>query len=163
MTIDQTIRTGIGFDIHQFAEGRPLILGGVDIPHDRGLAGHSDADVLTHAICDALLGAAALGDIGRHFPDTDARWKGANSLDLLTRCVEMVTEAGFAIGHVDATLLAERPKISPHAAAMSANLLARLGPGASINIKATTMERLGALGRAEGIAAMAVATLSGRP
>ncbi|GAB4313860.1 MAG: 2-C-methyl-D-erythritol 2,4-cyclodiphosphate synthase [Candidatus Sumerlaeia bacterium] len=157
-----SIRTGIGFDVHRFAAGRPLILGGVHIPHEPGLEGHSDADVLTHAVCDAILGAAGLGDIGRHFPDSDECWRGADSLDLLARCVAMAHEAGFAVGHIDATVIAERPKIAPFAPAMIENLLERLGPGASINIKATTMEAMGALGRGEGMAALAVATLHGR-
>ena len=153
------MRTGIGFDVHSFAPGRPLILGGVRIPFESGLAGHSDADVLTHAICDALLGAAALGDIGRHFPDTDPEWEGADSLDLLRRVVVMVEGAGFSIGHIDATILAEKPNIAPHVEAMTARLLENLPESSSINIKATTMEKMGALGRGEGMGTLAVATI----
>jgi len=154
------IRTGIGFDIHRFAEGRRLILGGVEIPHARGLLGHSDADVLAHALADALLGAMALGDIGHHFPDSDVRWKDADSLDLLGRAAAWVRERGARIHHVDATVLAERPRIAPHLESMRERLSAAIGIGIeSVSIKATTLERMGAIGREEGIAVMAVATV----
>ena len=152
------IRTGIGVDSHRFAAGRPLILGGVDIPNEEGLTGHSDADVLTHAIIDALLGAAAMGDIGQHFPDTDERWKDANSLDLLRAVVEGLSEHGFRVVNVDATVMIQRPKIAPYRDAIVAALSAVLGAG-RVSVKATTGEGLGFVGRVEGAAAMAVATL----
>ena len=154
------MRTGIGIDSHRFEAGRRLILGGVEIPHDRGLAGHSDADVLAHAITDALLGAAGLGDIGQHFPDTDPAWKDADSIELLRTVVERVREAGFEPEHVDATVMLEHPKIAPHREAIHASLAAVLG---SVNVKATTGEGMGFVGRGEGAAAMAVATLRKRP
>ncbi len=155
------IRTGIGFDAHRFAEGRRLVLGGVEIPHPRGLLGHSDADVLAHALADALLGALALGDIGRHFPDTDARWKDADSLVLLARAAELVRDRGARIHNVDATVMAERPRIAPHLELMRERLARAIGiePGA-VSIKATTLETMGAIGREEGIAVMAVATVN---
>ena len=146
-------RTGIGIDSHAFADGRKLILGGVEIPHERGLLGFSDADVLAHAITDALLGAAGLGDIGQHFPDTDERWKDADSMELL----RVVAARVGAIGHVDATVMMERPKLSPHRDAIRASLEAALG--CTVNVKATTGEGMGFVGRGEGIAALAVATL----
>ena len=146
-------RTGIGIDSHAFAEGRKLILGGVEIPHDRGLQGHSDADVLAHAITDALLGAAGLGDIGQHFPDTDEQWRGADSMELLRVVVARVG----AIEHVDCTVMMERPKLSPHRDAVRASLEAVLG--CTVNVKATTGEGMGFVGRGEGVAALAVATL----
>jgi 2-C-methyl-D-erythritol 2,4-cyclodiphosphate synthase len=149
------IRTGIGVDSHRFASGRRLVLGGVEIPHDHGLAGHSDADVLTHAIIDALLGAAGLGDIGMHFPDTDERWRDADSLDLLRATVEMIDDE---IVHVDATVMLETPKLAPHRDAIVASLEAVLGAG-RVSIKATTGEGLGFIGRAEGAAALAIATV----
>jgi len=154
------IRTGIGVDSHRFAAGRPLILGGVDIPHEEGLAGHSDADVLTHAIIDALLGAAGLGDIGQHFPDTDERFKDADSLELLRTVVVFLEDNGFKIVHVDATVMMERPKLAPYRDAMRETLkdALRIGLG-HVNVKATTGERMGFVGRGEGVAAMAVATL----
>jgi 2-C-methyl-D-erythritol 2,4-cyclodiphosphate synthase len=152
------IRTGIGVDSHRFEAGRALILGGVDIPHEEGLAGHSDADVLTHAIIDALLGAAAMGDIGMHFPDTDERWRDANSLDLLRAVVEGLDEHGYRIVNVDATVMLERPKLAPHRDAILAALSAILGAG-RVSVKATTGEGMGFVGRREGAAAMAVATL----
>ena len=154
------IRSGIGVDSHRFQAGRPLILGGVDIPHEEGLAGHSDADVLSHAIIDALLGAAAMGDIGMHFPDTDERFKDADSLDLLKAVVSALAENGFRIVHVDATVMMERPKLSPYRDAMRETLSAamRIGLG-HVNVKATTGERMGFVGRGEGVAAMAIATL----
>ena len=148
-------RTGIGIDCHAFAPGRPLILGGVEIPHDQGLAGHSDADVLSHAIADALLGAAGLGDIGQHFPDTDERWAGADSIELLRTVMGMVG----AVEHVDTTVMMERPKLSPHRDAIRARLEAVLG--CTVNVKATTGEGMGFVGRGEGVAALAVATLLG--
>ncbi len=149
------MRTGIGIDSHRFAEGRRLVLGGVVIPFERGLAGHSDADVLAHAIADALLGAAGLGDIGQHFPDTDPRWKDADSMELLRLVVARVG----AVEHVDATVMMERPKLSPHREAIRASLEAALG--CSVNVKATTGEGMGFVGRGEGVAALAVATLLG--
>jgi len=154
------IRSGIGIDSHRFEAGRPLILGGVDIPHEEGLAGHSDADVLTHAVIDALLGAAGLGDIGQHFPDTDGRFKDADSLELLRTVVVFLEENGFRIVHVDATVMMERPKLSPYRDAMRETLASamRIGLG-HMNVKATTGERMGFVGRGEGVAAMAIATL----
>jgi 2-C-methyl-D-erythritol 2,4-cyclodiphosphate synthase len=152
--------TGIGWDSHRLAEGRELILGGVRIEHERGLAGHSDADVLTHAVIDALLGAAGLGDIGDHFPDTEARWKGADSIALL-RAVAGELLAGREVLHVDATVIAERPKLGPHKATMRERLAGALGVAPSrVNVKATTGEGMGFVGRREGIAALAVATLA---
>jgi 2-C-methyl-D-erythritol 2,4-cyclodiphosphate synthase len=149
------VRTGIGIDSHRFAPGRPLILGGVEIPHDQGLDGHSDADVLAHAIADALLGAAGLGDIGQHFPDTDEQWRNADSMALLA----IVAGRVGTIEHVDATVMMERPKLSPHRDAIRASLQAVLG--CTVNVKATTGEGMGFVGRGEGVAALAVATLSG--
>jgi 2-C-methyl-D-erythritol 2,4-cyclodiphosphate synthase len=157
------VRTGLGIDTHAFAAGRPLILGGVDIPHEEGLAGHSDADVLTHAVIDALLGAAGLGDIGQHFPDTDPRFEGADSLELLRTVVVYLGERGFAIGNVDATVVLERPKLAPYRDAIRDRLAGALGlPPGSVNVKATTGEGMGFVGRGEGAAAMAVATLEVR-
>ncbi len=146
-------RTGIGIDSHAFAPGRRLVLGGVEIPHDQGLQGFSDADVLAHAITDALLGAAGLGDIGQHFPDTDERWRDADSMELLRVVVARVG----AIEHVDATVMMERPKLSPHRDAIRASLQDALG--CTVNVKATTGEGMGFVGRGEGVAALAVATL----
>ena len=154
------MRIGQGFDVHALVPGRKLIIGGVDIPFDRGLDGHSDADVLLHAICDALLGAAGLGDIGRHFPDTDARYKGADSRVLLRAVGRMLTEINWSVVNIDATIIAQAPKMAPHAPAMVANIAADLGiPASAVNIKAKTTERLGFTGRGEGIAADAVALL----
>jgi 2-C-methyl-D-erythritol 2,4-cyclodiphosphate synthase len=154
------VRTGLGIDTHAFAAGRPLILGGVDIPHEEGLAGHSDADVLTHAVIDALLGAAALGDIGQHFPDTDPRFKDADSLELLRTVVVHLAERGWEIGNVDATVVLERPKLAPYRDAIRASLAGALGmPEDTVNVKATTGEGMGFIGRGEGAAALAVATL----
>jgi 2-C-methyl-D-erythritol 2,4-cyclodiphosphate synthase len=154
------VRTGLGIDTHAFAAGRKLILGGVDIPHEEGLAGHSDADVLTHAVIDALLGAAALGDIGQHFPDTDPRFEGADSLELLRTVVVYLHERGWEISNVDATVVLERPKLAPHRDAIRASLATALGlPEDAVNVKATTGEGMGFVGRGEGAAAMAVATL----
>jgi len=146
-------RTGIGIDSHAFAPGRKLILGGVEIPYERGLQGHSDGDVLAHAITDALLGAAGLGDIGQHFPDTDEQWRGADSIEMLKVVVARVG----AIAHVDCTVMMERPKLGPHRDAIRASLEAALG--CTVNVKATTGEGMGFVGRGEGVAALAVATL----
>jgi 2-C-methyl-D-erythritol 2,4-cyclodiphosphate synthase len=150
------VRTGIGIDSHRFAPERRLVLGGVEIPYELGLAGHSDADVLAHAIADALLGAAGLGDIGQLFPDTDDRWKDADSMALLRDVVERVRGAGHELVHVDATVMLERPKLAPHREAIRASLGAVLG---SVNVKATTGEGMGFVGRGEGAAALAIATL----
>jgi len=154
------IRTGIGVDSHRFEAGRPLVLGGVDIPHEVGLAGHSDADVLAHAVIDALLGAAAMGDIGQHFPDADARFKDADSLDLLRAVVSGLGENGFQIVNVDASVVMERPRLAPYRETIRAALGEALGLGvACVSVKATTGERMGFVGRGEGVAALAVATL----
>ncbi|MGB3289822.1 MAG: 2-C-methyl-D-erythritol 2,4-cyclodiphosphate synthase [Burkholderiaceae bacterium] len=154
-------RVGQGFDVHALVEGRPLIIGGVAIPHTHGLLGHSDADVLLHAITDAVLGAAGLGDIGRHFPDTDPAYKGADSRVLLRAAMQKVADAGWKVVNVDATVHAQAPKIGPHAAAMAANVAADLCVSAAdVNIKAKTNEGLGYLGRKEGIAATVVALLA---
>ncbi len=155
------IRTGIGVDSHRFEPGRPLVLGGVDIPNEEGLAGHSDADVLTHAIIDALLGAAGLGDIGQHFPDTDPRFKDADSIELLRTVVVFLEKNGFRVVHVDSTVMMERPKLSPYRDAMRETLSGVLQVGLGhVNVKATTGEGMGFVGRGEGVAAMAVATLN---
>ena len=153
------MRTGIGIDSHRFEPGRRLVLGGVEIPHELGLAGHSDADVLAHAITDALLGAAGLGDIGQHFPDTDDAWRDADSMDLLREVVARVRAAGHELVHVDATVMLERPKLAPHRDAIHASLAAVVG---SVNVKATTGEGMGFVGRGEGAAALAVATIAPR-
>jgi len=154
-------RVGQGFDVHALVEGRPLVIGGVTIPYERGLLGHSDADVLLHAITDAVLGAAGLGDIGTHFPDTDPRFRGADSRVLLREAVARVRQAGWVVGNVDATVHAQAPKIGPHAQAMVANIAHDLGVGLdAVNVKAKTNERLGHLGRGEGIAATAVAMIA---
>jgi len=152
------MRIGQGFDVHAFTPGRPLVLGGVTIPHEKGLEGHSDADVLLHAICDALLGAAALGDIGRHFPDTDPAYAGSDSRRLLREVKKKL--GGYRIVNLDATILAQAPRVAPHVAQMIANIASDLGiaPGA-VSIKATTTEHLGFIGRAEGIAAQAIALI----
>ncbi len=159
-----TVRTGLGYDCHRFVEGRRLVLGGVEIAHDRGLAGHSDADVVTHAIVDALLGAAALGDIGQHFPDTDERYRGADSLELLRATVAMLGERGFAIVNVDATVIIEQPHLAPFRERMRAALSGALGsPLDHVNVKATRGEGMGFVGTGEGAAALAVATVEARP
>lgn len=159
-----TIRVGQGYDVHRLVEGRRLILGGVDIPHELGLLGHSDADALLHAITDALLGAAALGDIGRHFPDTDPRYQGADSRVLLRAAVALLAEKGWRPVNVDATLIAQRPKLAPHAPAMVANIAADLSlPCDSVNIKGKTNEKLGYLGRCEAIEAQAVVLIERIP
>ena len=154
------LRIGQGFDVHAFAAERKLIIGGVHIPYHLGLAGHSDADVLLHAICDALLGAAALGDIGRHFSDSDATYKNIDSRELLRNVNQKIVELGFQVVNVDATIIAQAPRMAPHVAAMVANIAADLGVGTDVvNIKATTTEKLGFTGRGEGIAAQAVCLL----
>jgi 2-C-methyl-D-erythritol 2,4-cyclodiphosphate synthase len=153
------MRSGIGIDSHRFAAGRRLVLGGVEIPYELGLDGFSDADVLAHAITDALLGAAGLGDIGQHFPDTDEAWRDADSMELLRTVVARVHEEGYAVEHVDATLMLERPKLAPFREAIEASLAAVLG---SVNVKATTGEGMGFVGRGEGAAALAVATIAPR-
>ena len=153
-------RIGHGFDVHQLVPGRALMIGGVKIDHPRGLLGHSDADVLLHAICDALLGAAGMGDIGKHFPDSDARYKGIDSRELLRQVAAKIGAAGFVVGNVDATIIAQAPKMAPHISSMAANVAADLGVDASqVNVKATTTEQLGFTGRGEGIAAEAVCLL----
>ena len=154
------IRIGQGFDVHPLVPGRKLLLGGVEIPFERGLHGHSDADVLLHAITDALLGAAGLGDIGRHFPDSDARWAGADSRLLLREAMDAVRQAGWRVGNLDATVVAQAPRIAPYVSSMQANIAADLQiEMACVNIKGKTTERLGFTGRGEGIAAQAVALL----
>jgi 2-C-methyl-D-erythritol 2,4-cyclodiphosphate synthase len=150
------MRTGVGIDTHRFEHGRRLVLGGVEIPGERGLAGHSDADVLTHAIVDALLGAASLGDIGELFPDTDELWRDADSMALLRDVLGRVQAAGWAVAHVDTTVVLERPKLAPHRDAIRESLASVLG---SVNVKFTTGEKMGFVGREEGAAALAVATL----
>jgi len=155
------MRVGQGFDAHRFQDGNAVVLGGVTIPFDKSLAAHSDGDVLLHAICDALLGAAALGDIGRHFPDSNDEYKGADSRDLLREVVRLVRDAGYMIDNIDATLIAERPKISAHVEAMRDNLAADTDiDKAQVNIKGTTTEKMGFTGRGEGIAASAIILLS---
>ena len=151
------VRIGHGLDVHQLVEGRKCIIGGVEIPHEKGLLGHSDADVLLHAICDALLGAAGLGDIGRHFPDTDVQYKGADSRVLLREVIELLKKSGYAVGNIDATIIAQAPKMAPHIQRMCLNIAADCGIEVSqVNVKATTTEKLGFTGRGEGIAAEAV-------
>ena len=157
------IRVGIGYDSHRFEEGRPLVLGGIRIPHPRGLAGHSDADVVAHALIDAILGAAAAGDIGQHFPDTDPKWKGADSMALLRSAHQLVRERGYALAQADLTIITEQPQLRPHLAVMAAKLAERLeAPPGSVSIKAKTNEGMGFIGRGEGIAVIAVATLEAR-
>ena len=159
----QTMRIGQGCDIHALVPGRRLIVGGVDIPHSAGLLGHSDADVLLHAITDALLGAAGLGDIGRHFPDSDERYRGADSRVLLRATLALLAEAGWRVGNVDATIIAQQPKMAPHIARMVGHIAADLQVAAGcVNVKAKTAEKLGFAGRGEGIAAEAVALIVGR-
>lgn len=164
MSLSRLPRTGIGFDTHRLVEGRKLILGGIEIPHPVGLLGHSDADVLTHALMDALLGAIADGDIGQHFPDTDPRWEGADSIELLRAVVERLRSKGWQVVNVDITVLAERPKLKPYIPAMRERLAEPLGIEVeSVSVKATTVEGLGAIGRREGISAMAVAMVAPAP
>lgn len=154
------MRVGNGYDVHRLVEGRKLVMGGVVIPHEKGLLGHSDADVLVHAVCDALLGAAGLGDIGRHFPDTDERYKGIASLKLLGEVHRLLHAKGMQVNNIDATIVAERPKMAPHILAMINNIAAAVAVGPqAVNIKATTTEGLGFTGRGEGIAAYAVCTI----
>jgi 2-C-methyl-D-erythritol 2,4-cyclodiphosphate synthase len=158
------VRVGIGYDVHRLVAGRPLVLGGVPIESELGLDGHSDADVALHAIMDALLGAAALGDIGQHFPPSDGRWRGADSLDLLRRVAALLAARGYAAANVDLTVVAERPRIGPHAPLMRERIAAALGLTAGeVSVKATTNERIGFIGRGEGIAALAVATIVRTP
>ncbi|MBU1265303.1 MAG: 2-C-methyl-D-erythritol 2,4-cyclodiphosphate synthase [Gammaproteobacteria bacterium] len=155
------IRIGHGFDVHALVENRKLIVGGVDVPFELGLAGHSDADVLLHAICDALLGAAGLGDIGRHFPDSDAAFAGIDSRILLRRVAEQLKSRGWRVGNVDATIIAQAPKMAPHIARMTAHIADDLGVAIEhVNVKATTTEKLGFTGRGEGIAAEAVCLIA---
>ena len=157
------MRIGHGYDVHRLTEGRRLILGGVEVPFERGLLGHSDADVLTHAVMDALLGAAALGDIGQHFPDTDPAYAGADSLKLLDHVVGLLDRHGWRVGNVDATILAQRPKLAPFIPAMRANLAAHMGIDlGQVNVKATTEEKLGFTGSGEGMAAHAVCLLEAK-
>ncbi len=152
-----TLRIGQGFDVHQLVGGRRLVIGGVEIAHDKGLLGHSDADVLLHAICDALLGAAALGDIGKHFPDSDARFKGIDSRELLRRVAQLLRANTHRVANIDATIIAEAPRMAPHIPGMVANIAADLGIDPRfVNVKATTTEKLGFTGRGEGIAAQAI-------
>ncbi len=154
------VRVGHGYDVHRLVEGRKLILGGVDIPWEKGLLGHSDADVLVHAVMDALLGAAGLGDIGQHFPDTDPAYAGADSLGLLEHVTDLLRERGYAVGNVDATILAQRPKLAPHISKMRENLARAMGVDHDrVNVKATTEEGLGFTGSGEGMAAHAVALI----
>jgi 2-C-methyl-D-erythritol 2,4-cyclodiphosphate synthase len=154
------MRIGQGYDVHALVEGRRLVIGGVEIPYEKGLAGHSDADVLLHAICDALLGAAALGDIGWHFPDSDPNYGGADSRELLRATAKKLAEAGYRIVNVDATIVAQAPKMAPHVARMIGNIAADLGlKPAAVSVKATTTEKLGFEGRGEGIAAQAIALI----
>jgi 2-C-methyl-D-erythritol 2,4-cyclodiphosphate synthase len=156
-----SLRIGQGRDVHQLAENRPLIIGGVTIPYEKGLLGHSDADVLLHALCDALLGAAALGDIGTHFSDTDAQYKNIDSRVLLRNVRQLLRERNYAIINIDATIIAQAPKMAPHIPAMVANIAQDLGiPDGAVNVKAKTAEHLGALGRKEGIAAEAVCLIT---
>jgi len=157
------IRVGIGYDLHRLVEGRPLVLGGVTVPAEKGLAGHSDADVLAHAMTDAILGAIARGDIGRHFPDTDPQWKGASSMAMLAHAVSLAAEAGYDIVNVDAVVIAERPKLAPHIEAIRASLAAVLGiEAARISVKGKTNEGVDAIGRGEAMAVHAVVLVAGR-
>jgi 2-C-methyl-D-erythritol 2,4-cyclodiphosphate synthase len=154
------MRIGIGYDTHQFTNDRPLIIGGIHIPHEKGLLGHSDADVLTHTIIDAMLGALALGDIGTHFPDTDPQYKGANSIELLKSCLTLINNKNYTIGNIDTVLICEEPKMKPHIPAIQAKLASTLNLQTNqISIKATTNEKMGPTGRGEGIACHAVALL----
>jgi len=158
------MRVGQGFDVHPFEAGRPLVLGGITFEGETGLAGHSDGDVLTHAVIDALLGAATLGDIGHHFPSSDERWRAAKSIDLLSHVAAMVRDAGYVLGNVDATVITERPRIAPRILEMRECLAEAIGiPAGRVSIKATSTDGLGALGRGEGTGAMAIALLEGGP
>jgi 2-C-methyl-D-erythritol 2,4-cyclodiphosphate synthase len=154
------MRIGQGYDVHALVAGRKLVMGGVEIPHDKGLAGHSDADVLLHAICDALLGAASLGDIGMHFPDTDPKYEGSNSRALLKEVGKKIAAEGYRIINIDCTIVAQAPRMAPHVARMIGNIAADLGlKPAAVSVKATTTEKLGYIGRGEGIAAQAIALI----
>lgn len=154
------MRVGIGYDVHKLVEGRKLIIGGVDIPYEKGLLGHSDADVLLHAIKDSILGAAALGDIGKHFPDTDEKYKGANSLDLLSEVGILINDKGYVVNNIDATIIAQKPKMAPHIEVMRKNVALALDIEIDrVNIKATTTEGLGFVGIGEGIAANSIASI----
>jgi 2-C-methyl-D-erythritol 2,4-cyclodiphosphate synthase len=154
------VRIGQGFDVHAFGKGDHVMLGGVRVAHDRGIVAHSDGDVVLHALCDAILGAAALGDIGRHFPPSDPQWKGADSRAFLRHCDRLVRELGWRVGNVDVTVICERPKVGPHAEAMRRLIAQDLGIGIdAVSVKATTTEKLGFTGRGEGIAAQAVCLL----
>ncbi len=156
-------RTGIGYDSHRFTSGRKLILGGIEIPFDKGLGGHSDADVLCHSIMDAILGAAGLGDIGQHFPDTNEKWKDASSVEMLTRVVTLTRGKGFEIEWIDASILAEKPLLDPYSEKMKGSISASGIPAEKIHLKATTNEKMGFIGRGEGIAVMSVCTISKKP
>jgi 2-C-methyl-D-erythritol 2,4-cyclodiphosphate synthase len=157
------MRIGTGYDVHRFAEGRKLILGGVQIPYEKGLLGHSDADVIVHAIMDALLGAAALGDIGQHFPDSDPAYEGISSLILLEKCGKLLAEKGYSVGNIDSIIIAQQPKMMPYLEQMRANITDALQIGiGQVAVKATTEEHLGFTGRGEGIAAQAVCLLDGK-
>ena len=157
------MRIGQGYDVHRLVEGRDLILGGVTVPYEKGLLGHSDADVLVHAVMDALLGAAALGDIGQHFPDTDPEYEGASSIELLKKVGKLLQERGYVIENIDATIIAQKPKMAPHIPQMRANMAKAMGINESqLNIKATTEEKLGFTGREEGIASQAICLLNER-
>ena len=163
-TPPQAIRSGIGYDVHRLVPGRPLVIGGVRFESEVGLEGHSDADVLLHAIADAILGAAALGDIGQHFPPHDPQWAGADSIMLLSSCIERLRVTGWDVGNIDATVIAEQPRINPRAAEMRARIAGATGLDiGSVSLKATTNELLGSIGRGEGIAAIAIATIVRRP
>jgi 2-C-methyl-D-erythritol 2,4-cyclodiphosphate synthase len=154
------IRIGQGFDVHAFGDGDHVVIGGVRIPHERGVVAHSDGDVAIHALCDAMLGALALGDIGQHFPPSDVRWKDANSRDFLRHCNDLIAQRGWGVGNADITIVCERPKIGPHAQAMRECMAADMGVGIdAVSVKATTSEKLGFTGRGEGIAAQAVVLL----
>ena len=158
--IIMSVRVGFGYDVHAFCEGRPLILGGVKVPYEKGLLGHSDADVLVHAIIDAILGAVALGDIGQHFPDTDPAYKGANSLDLLTAVMDLIRRRGYEISNVDATVVAQRPKLMEYILPMRHRIAETMGVDLDrVSVKATTSEKMGFVGREEGMACHAVAAL----
>lgn len=158
------MKIGQGFDVHALVAGRRLVIGGVVIPYEKGLEGHSDADVLIHAVCDAVLGAAGLGDIGRHFPDSDPQYKGADSRVLLRAVERKVSAAGFLVGNVDATIIAQAPRMAPHVGQMAANIAVDLGVATgAVNVKATTTEHLGFAGRGEGIAAQAIVLLLSKP
>mgnify|MGYP002620034762 FL=1 len=155
------MRVGMGYDVHKLVEGRKLIIGGVEIPYEKGLLGHSDADVMLHAVMDALLGAAALGDIGKHFPDTDPKYKGISSVKLLIHVAELLKEHGYEIGNIDATIIAQKPKMAPHIPQMRKNMADALGiPESKINVKATTEEGLGFTGSGEGISSQAICLLT---